>query len=201
MSRQPGMLAASLVQDQAPRSTGMLKWVGVGFEYVPAARYVSCLPRPRPSPFKPCSVHYMWVSHVVYVSSTHSHVSSTHHLGYEPTNSQQAQPFFQSGPLRSELKQSDNRKIEQKPATMSPVAGMKPSTAHFSPSFLCGVCARHFSPCTHHPTPVVLPVREAFDVGVVGDWQAVLNVFRPRLSESWYLTHVFHAPPPQFGPP
>ena len=81
---------------------------------------------------------------------------------------------------------------------MSPVAGMRPTTAYFSPPFLCGGCARHFLPCTHHPAPVVLPVRDAFDDWVVGDWQAVLNVFRNRLPESWHPSSVPH--PQTFGP-
>ena len=81
---------------------------------------------------------------------------------------------------------------------MSPVAGMRPTTAHFSPPFLCGGCARHFSPCTHHPAPVVDPTRGCVRCLMVGDWHAVLNVFAPRLSE---IYHPFCGPHPQtFGP-
>ena len=65
----------------------------------------------------------------------------------------------------------------QKPATMSPVAGMRPITIHFSLHFCMVVVPDNFSPCTHLPALVVHPNRGCVQCWVVGDWQAVLNIF------------------------
>ena len=75
------------------------------------------------------------------------------------------------------LRHSIAKLTGQKPATMSPVAGMRPITIHFSLHFCMVVVPDNFSPCTHLPAPVVHPNRGCVQCWVVGDWQAVLNIF------------------------